>query len=209
MRVEIGLKFRCFFSRTFLTAERSVARTVVLVSPGCAAERAKSRPVSLQKGWKSAVVGGGVVTSARILLMEEVLPSRLWQPDRSWSRRDAAKACVAACVSMALQRWICLRANKFDLTFRKGSLRSLEAHGCMEKNKNINFHHPWIHICSNIFTITQDDNFGTVHHGFLHQDWGYFIVNLFHEGWARRMLHWQFCGGRVAGRCALNSEDKK
>ena len=59
MRVEIGLRFRCFFSRTFLTAERSVARTVVLVSPGCAAERAKSRPVSLQKGWKSAVVGGG------------------------------------------------------------------------------------------------------------------------------------------------------
>ena len=152
---------------------------------------------------------GGVVTSARILLMEEVLPSRLWQPDRSWSRRDAAKACVAACVSMALQRWICLRANKFDLTFRKGSLRSLEAHGCMEKNKNINFHHPWIHICSNIFTITQDDNFGTVHHGFFHQNWGYFIVNLFHEGWARRMLHWQFCGRRVAGRCALNSEDKK
>jgi len=65
------------------------------------------------------------------------------------------------------------------------------------------------HICSNIFTITQDDNFGTVHHGFFHQNWGYFIVNLFHEGWARRMLHWQFCGRRVAGRCALNSEDKK
>ena len=38
--------------------------------------------------------------------MEGVLPSRLWQPDRSWSRRDAAKACMAACVSMALQRWI-------------------------------------------------------------------------------------------------------
>ena len=56
-----------------MTAERSVARTVLLVSlqalgtmlaiympaaPGCAEERAKSKPVSLQKGWKSAVVGG-------------------------------------------------------------------------------------------------------------------------------------------------------
>ena len=62
-----------FFLRAFLTAERSVARTVLLVSlqalgtmlaiyipaaPGCAEERAKSKPVSLQKGWKSAVVGG-------------------------------------------------------------------------------------------------------------------------------------------------------
>ena len=62
-----------FFPRAFLTAERSVARTVLLVSlqalgtmlaiyipaaPGCAQERAKSKPVSLQKGWKSAVVGG-------------------------------------------------------------------------------------------------------------------------------------------------------
>ena len=27
-------------------------------APGCAEERAKSKPVSLQKGWKSAVVGG-------------------------------------------------------------------------------------------------------------------------------------------------------
>ena len=25
--------------------------------------------------------------------MEGVLPSRLWQPERSWSRRDAAKDC--------------------------------------------------------------------------------------------------------------------
>ena len=30
--------------------------------------------------------------------MEEMLPSRLWQPNRSWSRRDAAKASMAACV---------------------------------------------------------------------------------------------------------------
>ena len=65
--------FFVFFLRAFLTAERSVARTVLLVSlqafgtmlaiyipaaPGCAEERAKSKPVSLQKGWKSAVVGG-------------------------------------------------------------------------------------------------------------------------------------------------------
>ena len=63
-----------FFPRAFLTAERSVARTVLLVSlqalgtmlaiyipaaPGCAEERAKSKPASLQKGWKSAVIGGG------------------------------------------------------------------------------------------------------------------------------------------------------
>ena len=56
-----------------MTAERSIARTVVLVSlqafdtmlaiyipaaPGCAEERAKSKPVSLGAGWKSAVVGG-------------------------------------------------------------------------------------------------------------------------------------------------------
>ena len=36
------------------------------------------KPVSLGGGWKSAVVGW-LVTSAR---MEEVLVSRLWQPDR-------------------------------------------------------------------------------------------------------------------------------
>ena len=56
-----------------MTAECSVARTVLLVSlqalgrmlaicipaaPGCAEERAKSKPVSLGGGWKSGVVGG-------------------------------------------------------------------------------------------------------------------------------------------------------
>ena len=61
-----------FFSRAF-TAECSVARTVLPVSlqaldtmlaiympaaPGCAQERAKSKPVSLGVGWKSGVVGG-------------------------------------------------------------------------------------------------------------------------------------------------------
>ena len=69
--VQKPLRFFCF--RAFLTAECSVARTALLVSlqalgtmlaiyipaaPGCAEERAKSKPVSLQKGWKSAVVGG-------------------------------------------------------------------------------------------------------------------------------------------------------
>ena len=67
------LNFFSFPPHAFLTAERSVARTALLVSlqalgtmlaiyipaaPGCAEERAKSKPVSLQKGWKSAVVGG-------------------------------------------------------------------------------------------------------------------------------------------------------
>ena len=56
-----------------MTAECSVARTVLRVSlqaldtmlaiyipaaPGCAEERAKSKPVSLEGGWKSGVVGG-------------------------------------------------------------------------------------------------------------------------------------------------------
>ena len=63
-----------FFPRAFLTADCPVARTVLLVSlqalgtmvaiyipaaPGCAEERAKSKPVSLGGGWESAVVGGG------------------------------------------------------------------------------------------------------------------------------------------------------
>ena len=56
-----------------MTAECSVARIVLLVSlqalgtmlaiyipaaPGCAEERAKSKPVSLGGGWKSGVAGG-------------------------------------------------------------------------------------------------------------------------------------------------------
>ena len=55
--------------------------------------------------------------------MEGVLPSRLWQPDKSWSRRDAAKACMAACVSMALQRWI--RALVREWRRRAGAWRAL------------------------------------------------------------------------------------
>ena len=66
---------------------------------------------------------GGLVTSARISLMEGVLPSRLWQPDRSWSRRDAAKACMAASLSMALQRWI--RALVREWRRRAGAWRAL------------------------------------------------------------------------------------
>ena len=46
-----------------------------------------------------------------------------WQPDRSWSRKDAAKACVAACVSMALQRWI--RALAREWRRRAGVWRAL------------------------------------------------------------------------------------
>lgn len=41
----------------------------------------------------------GVGALASILLMEAVVPSRLLQPKRPWSRRNAAKPCVAACVS--------------------------------------------------------------------------------------------------------------
>ena len=55
--------------------------------------------------------------------MEEMLPSRLWQADRSWSRRDAAKACLAACVSMVLQRWI--RALVREWRRRAGAWRPL------------------------------------------------------------------------------------
>ena len=34
--------------------------------------------------------------------MEGVLLSRLWQPDRSWSKKDAAKACMAAAVPLPI-----------------------------------------------------------------------------------------------------------
>ena len=72
-QVEISSMGRIFCFHAFFTAEGSVARTVLLVSlqalgtmlaiyipaaPGSAEERAKSKPVSLQKGWKSAVGGG-------------------------------------------------------------------------------------------------------------------------------------------------------
>ena len=55
--------------------------------------------------------------------MEGVLPSRLWQPDKSRSRRDAAKARMAACVSMALQRWI--KALVKEWRRRAGAWRAL------------------------------------------------------------------------------------
>ena len=70
-----------FFPRAFLTAECSVARTVLLVSlqalgrmlaiympaaPGCAEERAKSKPVSLGRGLEVWCSWGGLVTSAGI-----------------------------------------------------------------------------------------------------------------------------------------------
>ena len=72
---------------------------------GCAWEKAKSKPVSLKRSRYSAEEIG---ISAKISLMEEVLPLMFWQPDSSWSRRDAAKACMAACMSMALQ--LCIQA---------------------------------------------------------------------------------------------------
>jgi len=76
----------------------------------------------LRRGLKSGAVGGELVASARISLMEGVLPSRSWQPDRSWSRRDAAKARMAACVSMALKRWT--RALVREWRRRAGSWRA-------------------------------------------------------------------------------------
>ena len=77
----------------------------------------------LKKGLEVRCGGGGLVASPRISLMEGVLPSRLCQPDRSGSRRDAAKACMAACVSMALQRWI--RALVREWRRRAGTWRAL------------------------------------------------------------------------------------
>ena len=58
---------------------------------------------------QAGLLGGGVGTLARISLMEKVVPSRLWQPEGSWSRRDAANACMAACVTGGgSRRWIVL-----------------------------------------------------------------------------------------------------
>ena len=68
-----------FFFCAFLTAERSVARTVLLVSLQALA----TMLALLTKGLEVCCRGGGLVTSTRISLMEGVLPSRLWQPDRS------------------------------------------------------------------------------------------------------------------------------
>ena len=51
--------------------------------------------------------GMGICCSGAVnSLMEGALPSVLWQPERFRSKREAAKACMAACVSMALHRWI-------------------------------------------------------------------------------------------------------
>ena len=51
--------------------------------------------------------GMGICCSRAVTsLMEGALPSVLWQPERFRSKREAAKACMAACVSMALHRWI-------------------------------------------------------------------------------------------------------
>ena len=136
-----------FFLRACLTAECSITKTVLRVSfqalgsmlaiyiaaaPGCAEERAKPKPVSLQKGCKFAVLGGAGdfsedLTDGRGIAFEVVVlvffPPRLWQPDRSWSRNDVAKASMAACVSMALQRWI--KALVGEWGRRAGAWRAL------------------------------------------------------------------------------------
>ena len=145
-----------FFPRAFLTADCPVARTVLLVSlqawgtmvaiyipaaPGCAEERAKSKPVSLGGGWESAVVGGGgdfsivkllpiyisapqrgagkqlgsgngFAASARSWLKGRSLRSTMVNWTQSWSRRLAAKACKAASLNMAVHRLIRAAATK-------------------------------------------------------------------------------------------------
>lgn len=45
---------------------------------------------------------GGLEASAKISLMAEVLPQKVWQSESFRSRKEAAKACMAACVGMAL-----------------------------------------------------------------------------------------------------------
>ena len=72
---------RMFSSKgTVLLASLQALDTMLAIyipaAPGCAGRGPKSKPVSLGGGWKSGV-GGGLVTSARISLMEGVLPSRL------------------------------------------------------------------------------------------------------------------------------------
>ena len=49
---------------------------------------------------------------------ERGVGAMLGQPESSWSRRDAAKACVAACVSMAFQRWIKAKWRKMAGAWR-------------------------------------------------------------------------------------------
>ena len=76
----------------------------------------------LRRGLEVWCSGGGC---ARISLMEGVLPSRLWQPDKSWSRRDAAKPCMAACVSMAGSG--CGRATSGKLRLHRSNVLQLQS----------------------------------------------------------------------------------
>ena len=68
-----------FSSEDCFTGQPQALDTILAIyipaAPGCAEERAKSKPVFLRGGWRSGVVGGGLVTSARMSLMEGVLPS--------------------------------------------------------------------------------------------------------------------------------------
>jgi len=66
---------------------------------------------------------GGAADFSEDLTDGRVVAFTLWQPDRSWSKRDAAKACMAACVSMALQPGI--RALVREWRKRAGAWRAL------------------------------------------------------------------------------------
>ena len=97
-----------FFPRTFLTAECFGPGTILLVSlqaldpmltihipaaPGCEQKRAKSKPVSLQKGWKSAVVGGAGAFCC--FLRNRYMEQKLWQHCTRQSHRAAFLATIS------------------------------------------------------------------------------------------------------------------
>ena len=71
---------------------------------GYAWEKAKSKPVSSRGGRQSAEEGVGSfrddLADGRGVALNVVAARELWV------KGGSAKACVAACVSMALQRWI-------------------------------------------------------------------------------------------------------
>ena len=125
-----------FFPRAFLTAECSVARTALLLrlqaldtmlaiytggSRMCTGEGQVQ--ASLLRRGLEVWCSGGAADFSEDLTDGRVVAFTLWQPDRSWSKRDAAKACVAACVSMALQPGI--RALVREWRKRAGAWRAL------------------------------------------------------------------------------------
>lgn len=60
------------------------------------------RPLDGHSGWSKSSASVRGTGFARISLIEEALSLILWQPDRCWSRREAAKTCMAACASILL-----------------------------------------------------------------------------------------------------------